>query len=64
MTAHDKAVRALKDSGYQRIRGKKHEIYYNAELNRAIPLKNHDFNENDLKYILKEIDQNRKLGRA
>ena len=64
MTAHDKAARALKENGYQRIRAKKHEIYYNAELNRAIPLKNHDSNENDLKYILKEIEQNKHLGRA
>ena len=64
MTAHDKAIQALKSNGYQRIRAKKHEIYYNSELNRAIPLKNHDFNENDLKYILKEIAGNQKKGRA
>lgn len=58
MTPHDKAVDALKQNGYYSIRQKKHEIFYNPELNCAIPLKRHDFKENDLQYILKEIKQN------
>ena len=64
MTPHDKAVEALRESGYDPIRQKKHEIFYNAELNRAIPLKRHDFNESDLRYILKEIRKNMEKGRA
>lgn len=64
MTPHDKAVQALKENGYVSKRKKKHEIFYNPELNRAIPLKTHDFDENDLRYILKEIKQNQRMGRA
>ena len=64
MTPHDKAVKALKDGGYQLKRQRKHELWYNPELNRAIPLKTHDFDDDDLRYILKEISNNRKLGRA
>ncbi len=64
MTPHDKAVKALRESGYYSKRAKKHEIFYNPQLNRAIPLKTHDFDENDLRYILKEIRQNEKMGRA
>ena len=63
MTPHDKAVKALKDGGYQLKRQRKHELWYNPELNRAIPLKTHDFDD-DLRYILKEIKHNQTLGRA
>ncbi len=64
MTPHDKAVKALKDGGYQLKRQRKHELWYNPELNRAIPLKTHDFDDDDLRYILKEIKRNQTLGRA
>ena len=64
MTPHDKAVKALKDGGYQLKRQRKHELWYNPELNRAIPLKIHDFDDDDLRYIHKEIKHNQTLGRA
>ncbi|MBQ6986231.1 MAG: hypothetical protein IJQ25_04510 [Oscillibacter sp.] len=64
MTPHDKAVKALKESGYYSKRQKKHELWYNPELNRAIPLKTHDFDDDDLRYILKEIKRNKQMGRA
>lgn len=61
MTPHDKAVRELNDAGYFFDRhGKKHDLYWNERLNRKIPLKRHDFSENDLKYIEKEISKNRR----
>lgn len=34
--------------------GANHDIYYNPKTHITIPLKRHDFNENDMRYILKE----------
>ena len=47
------------ENGYvlEKKRGANHDIYYNDCLNAMIPLKRHDFNDNDLKYIRKEIKQ-------
>ena len=47
----DKGIRTSKRHGAN------HDIYFNAEKRRAIPLKRHDFDENDLRYIVKEIRQ-------
>lgn len=59
MTPRNKAIQALKDSGYtDLIHGGKHDRYKNPETGMAITLKRHDFNENDLNYIIKEIKQN------
>jgi hypothetical protein len=50
------AKKELRKSGYLlKRRGANHDIYFNAEKKKAIPLKRHDFNENDLYYIRKEI---------
>ena len=57
MNAYKRAIKALKDAGYFFKRhGGNHDIYFNAELRRAIPIKRHDFDENDLHYIEKEIE--------
>ena len=57
------AIKELKRNGYQLKRnGANHDIYYNDKNKRIIPLKRHDFNENDLQYILKEIKQNYQGG--
>jgi len=57
VNAYKKAVKVLKKAGYVFKRhGGNHDIYYNAELRRAIPLKRHDFDEYDLLYIEKEIE--------
>lgn len=53
-----KARKALKNAGYVIKRRSGHDIYYHPELKTIIPLKRHDFNENDLKYILDEIKKN------
>ena len=34
--------------------GKKHTIYWNPETGQTIPVKRHDFDEDDRRYILKE----------
>lgn len=52
------AKQKLKDAGYVLARhGAKHDIYKDGKGHR-IPLKRHDFNDNDLKYIVTEIEQN------
>ncbi len=57
MSPLKEAIKALKKSGYYLDRhGANHDVYKDDKGNR-IPLKRHDFNDNDLKYILKEIAQ-------
>ena len=54
-------LRLLKKNGCTLVRnGGNHDIYSNAELKCSIPLKRHSFNKNDLRYILKEIEQRAK----
>ena len=61
MKPRNKAIEDLNESGYIFKRnGGNHDIYYNAELGCMIPLKRHDFDEDDLRYIQKEIKQNRR----
>ncbi|MBO4438685.1 MAG: type II toxin-antitoxin system HicA family toxin [Spirochaetaceae bacterium] len=61
MDAHKRAVKALNEAGYFFKRtGANHDIYFNAEKRRIIPLKRHDFDESDLRYIEKEIRQEAK----
>lgn len=58
MHPHKIAENELKEAGYdvKRITGG-HAIYFNPETKTTIVLKTHDFNDNDLKYIRKEIKQ-------
>lgn len=58
MNARKKAVKELEENGYFFKRaGANHDIFFNAELRRSIPLKRHDFDESDFRYIQKEIKQ-------
>ena len=51
------AVNELERRGYTlKRRGGNHDIYFDPLTKSMIPLKRHDFNDNDLRYILKEID--------
>ena len=46
----------LKKNGFMLKRNSgKHMIFYNPKTNQTIPVKRHDFNENDRRYILKEM---------
>lgn len=64
MSPRKLAMRDLAEAGYTLKRaGASHDIYYNAETGTIIPLKRHDFNDNDRKYIQREIKQaERKRG--
>ncbi len=56
-----KAIEALESSGYSfRRHGANHDIYYNPKDGCIIPLKRHDFDESDLRYIQNEIKKNTK----
>ena len=55
MNARRQAIKELNDNGYTLKRnGSKHDIYYNDKTGYTIPLR-HDFDDNDLKVIRKEI---------
>ena len=55
MNPLQETIRDLKRLGFVEARqGKKHTIYYNPQTHQTIPVKRHDFNENDRRYILKE----------
>ena len=59
MKPRDQAAKDLENSGYSFARyGANHDIYRNKETGASIPLKRHDFDEDDLRYIRKEIKQN------
>ena len=59
MNARRRAVKTLQAAGYEKKRsGGNHDIFYHKGLNCAIPLKRHDFDEDDLRYIEKEIRLN------
>lgn len=63
MTPRNKAIKALRAAGYTKlIHGAKHDAYVNEKTHQKIPLKRHDFDEDDLGYILKEIKQNERKG--
>ena len=60
MKPRDETIKDLKNAGYtELIHGAKHDRYKNPETGKAITVKRHDFNENDRKYILKEIQKKR-----
>lgn len=61
MTPRRQAIKELNEHGYYLERnGSNHDVYRNNELRRSIALKRHAFNENDLRYIRKEIAENSK----
>lgn len=61
MKPRTKAIKELEANGYIFKRhGAKHDIYYNPEVGCIIPLKRHDFDDGDLRYIQNEIKNNAK----
>ena len=56
MTPRDIAIKELNSGGYYLRRSSgKHDIYYNPETRYSVPLKRGHFDEDDLRYIRKEI---------
>lgn len=58
MNPRNTAIKDLNANGYIFKRsGENHDIYYNPETKYSIPLKRGHFDEDDLRYIRKEIKQ-------
>lgn len=50
-------IKLLESNGfYLKRNGGNHDIYYNPETHLTIPVKRHDFSDNDMRYILKEAN--------
>lgn len=48
-------IKTLEAHGFEFKRhGANHDLYFNPDTNQTIPIKRHDFNENDMRYIFKE----------
>ena len=65
MNPRKETISLLGDNGFILARhGSNHDIYFNPETKITIPVKRHDFDEDDMRYILKEakIDK-RKMGK-
>ena len=61
MTPRNTAIKALNNSGYQfKLSGGNHDIYYNPKTKYSIPLKRGHLDEDDLRYIRKEIKQDKR----
>ena len=55
MTPLQETLDDLKRNGFLIKReGKKHTIFWNPKTGQTIPVKRHDFDEDDRRYILKE----------
>lgn len=55
MTPLKETLELLKLHGYKKKReGKNHTIFYHPLTGVTIPVKRHDFTEDDMRYILKE----------
>lgn len=60
MNPRQQTIKQLSASGYELKRhGANHDIYYNPQTHSTVPVKRHDFNENDMKYIFKEANISR-----
>ncbi|NCE66059.1 type II toxin-antitoxin system HicA family toxin [Pseudoflavonifractor sp. 524-17] len=65
MNPRKETIHILEDNGFLFMRhGGSHDIFFNPETRLTIPVKRHDFDEDDMRYILKEakIDK-KKMGK-
>ncbi len=54
MNPRTQTIKDLEQAGYYLKRhGANHDIYFNPDTMSTIPVKRHDFNDNDRKYVLK-----------
>lgn len=61
MNPRKETVTILEDNGYILARhGSNHDIYFNPATKITVPVKRHDFDEGDMRYILKEAKIDKK----
>lgn len=64
MNPRSATIKLLEDNGYVFARhGGNHDIYFNPSTRITIPVKRHSFDEDDMRYILKEAKIKRENGR-
>ena len=60
MNPRKETIALLREHGYILARqGSSHDIFFNPAARVTIPVKRHDFDEDDMRYILKEAKINR-----
>lgn len=63
MSPRRMTIKELEAHGFiLKRRGANHDIYYNPETGVTIPVKRHDFDEDDMRYILKEAKIKQRRG--
>jgi len=61
MNPRKETIATLESDGFILARhGSNHDIYFNPAKGITIPVKRHDFDEDDKRYILKEAKANKK----
>ena len=61
MNPRKEAISILEDDGFILARhGSNHDIYFNPQKRITVPVKRHDFDEDDKRYILAEAKIDRK----
>lgn len=64
MNPRKETIALLEDNKFIFIRhGSSHDIFFNPETKTTIPVKRHDFDEDDMRYILKEAKITRQTGK-
>lgn len=60
MNPRSRCLKELKRLNFElKQHGRKHDKYYNAELNYSVTVKRSNFDEDDMRYILQEIKRER-----
>jgi len=60
MNPRKETISILLEHGFILARhGNNHDIYFNSTAKITVPVKRHDFDEDDMRYILKEAKINR-----
>lgn len=55
MNERRQTIKLLEANGYVfKRQGGNHDVYFNPEAKRMIPVKRHNFDKNTMRYILKE----------
>lgn len=64
MNPRKETIRILENDGFTLIRhGSNHDIYFHPAKCLRIPVKRHDFDDDDKRYILKEAKINKDTGK-
>lgn len=66
MNPRKETITLLGENGFVLARhGSNHDIFFNPQTKLTVPVKRHDFDEDDMRYILKEakIDRGKRKGK-